>query len=199
MKSAIDVPGWMDAKELDVITSIAIKYQPRVVIEIGSFAGRSALAWGAALPESIIYCVDLFDDNFIKDLVPIEGSLLNPDLTADERKRTLYSLFLENTCDYPNIRHLRCDHGRLLDHWHRGIVDLVFIDGHHTFDGVTTDLTTAKALNAKVICGHDYGYPGYGGPEHKGVTTGVDKFRAKHPHRYTFTRHPGTTIFELAA
>lgn len=196
MKAATDVPGWMDAKELDTIIAIALKYRPRTVIEIGSFAGRSALAWAAALPNSAIYCVDLFDDNFIQGL-PLEGDLLNPPLTATERGRSLYSLFLENTWDCPNIRHLRCDSRLLKVYWRGGDADLVFIDGHHSFDGVTDDLHTAKMLGAKVICGHDYGYPGYGGPEHKGVTTGVDKFRSQNRH-YKFTTHPDTTIFELA-
>jgi hypothetical protein len=194
MKKAEDVAGWMARNELDTIRAIAAKHQPTVVVEIGSFAGRSALAWAEALPDSTIFCVDLFAGDFIAT-VSLTGNLLDPDLTVAERARPLYSLFLENTWDCPNIRHIRCDSKQLLAHWHGDDVDLVFIDGHHSFESVAGDLATAMELGADVICGHDYGSPGYGGPEHKGVTAAVDKFRSEHDCR--FFRHRSTTIFEL--
>ncbi len=196
MKRPEDVAGWMAPKELDVLRDLAARHQPRVVVEIGSFVGRSSLAWAQALPDATIYCIDLFGDDFIRGILK-QGNLLDPDLTHEDRWRTLYSLFLENTWGHENIRHLRCDSRQLKELWHGGKVDLFFIDGHHSFELVIADLNTARSLRADVICGHDYGYPGYGGPEHKGVTAAVDQFA--YIHAYKLVHHIGTSIFELTA
>ncbi len=42
--------GFMSEPELRAILSIARRHEPRSVVEIGSYLGRSAVAWAEALP-----------------------------------------------------------------------------------------------------------------------------------------------------
>jgi cephalosporin hydroxylase len=178
MSKAATISGWMPEHELAVIYEIANRVKPRTVVEIGSWIGRSAVAWAESLSDAMIYCVDPWPATMHHDLSDLSGSALYDP----------YEKFLENTKPYPNIRPLRLRSNELVwpDCAH---ADLVFIDGDHSEAAVMADLILAARMThgRGTICGHDY--EGIGTPNVKSV---VDRWQNK----YKLQVH--ATIFELS-
>jgi len=52
------------------------------------------------------------------------------------------------------------DSAEVGEHWDRGLVDLVFIDGDHTYQQVKKDIQMwlPHIVEGGIICGHDYGW-----------------------------------------
>jgi hypothetical protein len=130
--------GWMSPAELEWLGAQAA--QLGSVAEVGSLHGRSAFALLTAC-EGPVWCVDPWDDEH--DLC--EAS------------------FMSNCGRFPNLRPVRGYSpqaaARVPD------VDMVFIDGWHSYEAVMADIEAWTPKAKKLICGHDYhqgpdaGYP----------------------------------------
>jgi hypothetical protein len=181
---AFDVPGFTTQFELQTIGEIARRVRPRTVLEIGSWAGRSAIAWAESLPDSTIYCVDPW-----KEIHHYLGG--KPGGTPV----SVYFNFLEHTAPFANIHGIRC-YSKDLVYWPFATVDLVFIDGDHWPESISLDLEIAERLTEGrgVICGHDYGNPDVNTRDLAGV---VDKWHAARG--YSLTTYPGTYLWELSS
>lgn len=161
MNYDLTVPGWMTEAELQAIGEIADTVKPKNVLEIGSFAGRSSVCWAKNLPESKITCVDPWGPDAILDVwwMATDSYVWQP-FSADEKKRSLYSIFLERTHPYPNISQYRIDSKRFLPIAQQlGLkYDLIFIDGDHSEQGFMTDLRISAALlnTDGTLVMHDY-------------------------------------------
>lgn len=103
------------------------KYAQRVrdgnIVEIGSFRGGSAQLFGTANTEANIYCVDPWD-------IECEGYIYNGDI---------YKEFSQNVTNFKNVIPLRGKSDVVAQLFSERI-NLLFIDGDHSYRGCLTDL-----------------------------------------------------------
>lgn len=136
--------GWMRTPELLWLSEQAANMDS--IVEIGSLHGRSAFALLTACLGPV-YCIDPWDDEH--DLC--------------------YGSFLRQCGHFPNlhaIRGLSPAAGSFVP----GKVDMVFIDGDHSREGIAADIEYWLPRTRKLICGHDYTWdPPRGYPDVKAV------------------------------
>jgi predicted O-methyltransferase YrrM len=132
--------GWLtDAEGLALfMTAASIKTEAPVVVEVGSFVGKSAICLAAGLaytnPAGRLYCVDPFDST-------------PQQMYLDRNDGSIYQRFLRNTAGYPNIISvpgLSIDIARESDI--PSEIDMVFIDGDHTYQAVKNDILAWTAF-----------------------------------------------------
>jgi predicted O-methyltransferase YrrM len=145
---ASSIPGWMTREEMSwLYRQVNILPQQSIIVEIGSFKGRSSLAMGLAMSlGSIMYSVD----TFIGDPYDIEHACCN-----------LYVEWIENI--FKNayrvpIVPLAVPSALAVTFFQDQSVDFCFIDGSHNYEDVTRDidLWLPKVKTGKCISGHDY-------------------------------------------
>ena len=129
------IEGWMGEEELDFLHKIAKKMNS--VVEIGSYQGRSTVA----LLESgtKVTAIDTWKGN--KELVV---------------KKKDYKEFLKNIAKYSNLTIIVGESVKTSKQFDK--VDMVFIDGDHTYKGVKRDIKAWLHKTTKLICGHDYDF-----------------------------------------
>jgi predicted O-methyltransferase YrrM len=147
------VPGWMTRPELEVIARVAAQVpKDGVIVEIGSFAGRSSVHWAAnSHPSVAIFCVDPFDavvDEF--SLQHIQGD------AAGVPGRPSGELFAEHTREWAH-RLTPLAQASPPPTWDRP-ADVIFVDGDHTAEGVTRDLDfwITRLRPGGALLGHDW-------------------------------------------
>lgn len=144
---ALLVDGWMSEHELVWLADRS--YGLRLVVEFGSWCGRSSIALSAA---GRVLCVDTW-----------QGSAEHAEQMAsgfDPLRE-----WCRNTAGLENV--LPCE-ANLADpvdvEYVAGVVrrfggaDMVFIDAAHDYDSVVRDIGTARRLLVPggLLCGHDY-------------------------------------------
>ena len=142
---ACEVSGWMTSSELSWLESQAAGKE--LVIEIGSWRGRSSVALAAA---DKLVCVDTFVDQRQETGT---GADILPDFMAAIGD------------DSPKVTAIRGDVSdpdfvEALEHTCGGEADVVFIDASHDEASVRRDIATAKRLvkDGGIICGHDFSH-----------------------------------------
>jgi predicted O-methyltransferase YrrM len=154
--------GNVSALELIIIAKLAQIIRGRVLFEIGTFDGRTTLNLAANSPEgAVVYTLDLPKDqlnstkfgvgpdeiNYVKKEPECIG---NRFANSPYRKRIVQLLGDSAAFDFTPF--------------YQG-VDLVFVDGSHTYAHVLNDSRIALALlrpGSGIILWHDYDW-GYGG------------------------------------
>jgi predicted O-methyltransferase YrrM len=118
------------------------------IIEIGSYIGESTM---------------IFSDRF-KEVVSVDPYINDYDLNDDACHHAsfdkVYSQFIKNTLSIPNIKSIRETSQNAFSILKEQQFDMVYIDGLHTFEGVSYDISNYKTLikSGGFICGHDYGW-----------------------------------------
>jgi hypothetical protein len=178
------VPGWMTRPELEVIArAAAAAPSGGVIVEIGSFAGRSSVHWAANSDPSVrIFCMDPFDaivDEF--SLAHIQGD------AASVPGRPSGELFAQHTAAWAQ-RLTPVAQASPPPSWDVP-ADVIFVDGDHTSEGVTRDLEfwIDHLKPGGLMLGHDW--------DDLRVREAVETFAAAHGS--TARDHPGTNIWQL--
>lgn len=147
-------PGWFNELDQCGLEQL-VSYLPKdpVIIEIGSFLGRSALIMAQARPDATIYCIDAWEPFPISEsgYQFMTGYFPGCEVNAYER-------FLEYTASYPQIKPVR---GKSpLSSWPYERANLVFIDrgDHLDSQDVRDDINFALSVTDAdgVIGGHDF-------------------------------------------
>jgi predicted O-methyltransferase YrrM len=152
---AINVPGFMQPYELHWLAENASNRN--VVLEVGSWKGRSTKAMALVCPGTV-YAVDHWDGS--KDerstthsevlVLGVDGlfNLFKANL-ADEIKSNKVIPIREDS----QAAAIRLEKERGL-RW----VDMVFIDGEHTYEAVKKDIISWMpfVVPGGLLCGHDY-------------------------------------------
>ncbi|MGD0629631.1 MAG: class I SAM-dependent methyltransferase [Terracidiphilus sp.] len=149
--------GNLTMDELVVMALTCQWLKPSVVFEIGTFNGRTTLNLAANSPaDTKIYTLDLED--------PAAAQLSADKEDADYHLLKQSGNYFHGTEFSKKIEQLWCDSARFDEANFRGLVDLVFVDGAHSYDYVRSDTIKALAMvrQGGAILWHDYcaWYPG---------------------------------------
>ncbi len=117
-----------------------------VIVEIGSYIGQSTTMF--ANEAKLVISVD----PFMNDYDPNDGACHAADIPT-----VVYQKFLENIAPYNNIVHIKKTSDDAVGDI-KEKVDLVYIDGIHTYEQVKKDIQNYTGLikPGGYICGHDY-------------------------------------------
>jgi predicted O-methyltransferase YrrM len=149
------IPGFCPRPQLRAIEEIS-KNVPEngAIVEIGSLFGRSAFAWAASCKPSVkIFCIDPWDETEIE---AYSGFSMSQG-THHGKIRNSIEVFKKNLGPYlPRVTTIQ--ERSPLQNWTNGNVDVVYIDGNHTFEAVCSDITYwYKLLNKDgILCGDDF-------------------------------------------
>jgi predicted O-methyltransferase YrrM len=155
---AASVDGMMSHGELAWLSRSAQK--TRVIIEVGSWAGRSARALADNMPDNaVLYAIDTFDGSADeKDSGMRVAREMDGDHVCFSFTKNLWD-HIEKGRVHP-IRMNGRNAARLLRE--QGVkANLIFIDAGHMYEEVKEDIQNFLPLLSKdgVICGHDFNQP----------------------------------------
>lgn len=156
----VNILGWMPENDLKVLESLSKTVPDNgVIVEVGSYMGRSSACWAMSAPTAKVVCIDAFHDFEIPSTVNI------PDEVAEQycnpkynHYYNLYREFLKNTQRFTNIVTMQGYCPTVT--YNEGEIDLLFLDATHTNPSdweILTDLVP-KVKVGGVISGHDYGH-----------------------------------------
>lgn len=117
-----------------------------VMIEIGSYSGEST---------------EMFTNSFGK-VISIDPFLNDYDINDETcqymKLSDVYNIFYKNMSKYENFEHIRKTSDEAINDLINIKVDLVYIDGLHTYEQVKKDIENYLPLInvGGFICGHDY-------------------------------------------
>jgi predicted O-methyltransferase YrrM len=174
--------------ELVAIARIVRHVRPAAAFEIGTFNGRTTLNIAAnAAPEATTHTLDLPADQLEGAALPLDAA----DLTF-VRKASSGDLFAGTALS-----------SRIVQHWgdsatfdfgpHGDAVDLVFVDGAHSYEYVLSDSDRALGMlrgGRGVVLWHDYG--GW-----EGVTRALNELHARGGRYAGLKRIRGTSLAYL--
>ena len=132
---------------IDWINTIRPTSEMRI-IEIGSYVGESTM---------------IFADRF-KEVVSVDPYINDYDLEDAACSFApfdkVYEQFVRNTLSVPNIKSIRETSQNAFSILKDQQWDMVYIDGLHTFEGVSYDIAHYKTIikPGGFVCGHDYGW-----------------------------------------
>jgi cephalosporin hydroxylase len=154
LTAALAIEGFMNWGELAWLADQATR--ARIIIEIGSFQGRSTRALADHCPGRV-FAVDPWND-YVND----DGSQAAW-IIKDHDWPTVRANFNRNLADHlASGRVVAVPHpsveARPLFHWCKG-ADLIFIDGDHRYEAVLADIDTYRSLvrSGGILSGHDWG------------------------------------------
>lgn len=117
------------------------------VVEIGSYVGQSTTMFADEVKQVISV------DPFMNDYDDNDGACHAADIPT-----VVYQKFLDNTSSYKNIAHIRKTSDDAINDLLGQQVDLIYIDGIHTYEQVKKDIENYRKIlkPGGLMCGHDY-------------------------------------------
>ncbi len=136
--------GWMVDDQLKFLEKTASRFE--TILEMGAWKGR--LTYQLLKTGKKIYVVDTF---------------LGSPLEESERAAQgvdIYKIFRENVGFPDNLEVFRMDSLDAAKLFPDKSIDMVFLDGTHTYDQIKMDIRAWLPKTKKMISGHDYYWPG---------------------------------------
>ena len=146
-ENSFQISGWMGDGELEGLYNLARDMDS--IVEIGCWKGKStyALACGC---KGRVYAVDHF----------MGSKEHQKEIEESGKSGYPYDMFMENMRGFDNLVVLRMSSEQAaFSDLIPAEVDMVFLDGDHSFDGVMKDLRYWDPMAGKIICGHDFSDP----------------------------------------
>ena len=140
-----DIQGWMSNAELEWLYRTAQNME--TIVEIGSWKGRSTHALLSGC-KGTVYAVDHFKGSNGEAVEHLEA-----------QQHDIYDIFLGNVGHFKNLKTLKMSSEQAAKKFKDKSVDMVFIDGEHTYEGVKKDIGMWLPKAKKIISGHDYYWP----------------------------------------
>lgn len=136
-----EIDGWMSQEELQWLFEKAQSVYS--VVEIGCWKGRSTHALLSGCP-GVVFAVDHF-----------HGSPSEAGLHKEAKNGDLYEKFCKNLSGMRNLIVLRRDSLEAAKLFPPQSIDMVFIDGDHSYEAVKADFLAWSPVAKKILCGHD--------------------------------------------
>jgi hypothetical protein len=150
----------------DLLKNLSQNYNFNTIIEIGVFEGLFSKEMLSILNPNKFYMVDIFDG------VAKSGNKDGVDYKTIDLGKHFYELTNQYSGDgrVDVVKSYSADFIKSLED---ESVDLIYIDGDHSYSGVKSDLENSysKVKKGGFICGHDYTSPRF-----DGVVRAVDEF-----------------------
>lgn len=152
--------GNVSVLELATITTVVRRQRPRRIFEIGTFDGRTTLNMVANAPED--------GHLFTLDLPPAKQPDVRLELDENDLKYIRKPESGRRLRDHPladRVTQLFGDSASFDFSPYHGTIDLVFVDGSHSYDYVLNDSRVASDLigDRGTIIWHDYDTPWWAG------------------------------------
>lgn len=149
-----DTPGYLTDGDMSAINLLCqLLPSQGLIVEIGSFLGKSAVEWAKNLPGHTIICIDSFNSpaDILQRLL-IEADFILPEGDFIDQ----LSMFKHYTKSYPNIRPVQTFFNQDFDFPCQ--VNLVFEDSTHTLKYLNCALPFwwSRVKPGGILCGHDY-------------------------------------------
>lgn len=147
--------GNVSEEELRCIAKLVKHYQPKTIFEIGTFDGRTTLNMAMNAPDAEIITVDLPPEELHTTSFRIKK--------ADHsfiKKETSGARF-KGREEEKRIAQIYADSAKFDYSKYHSKVDMVFIDGAHTYEYVLSDTKNSRGLlrdGKGVLIWHDYGW-----------------------------------------
>jgi predicted O-methyltransferase YrrM len=135
--------------------------QPVRILEVGSWAGGSAISWAkgieAAAAAGSVLCVDAWKPYFDPE---VDADAIYSEMSSAAASGEILQLFLHNikACgEATNIQYLQGDSREILPRFAEDSFDIIFFDGSHEYHQVAFDIAEACRIIADggIICGDD--------------------------------------------
>jgi predicted O-methyltransferase YrrM len=155
MSEIVHADGNVSEEELRCISKLVKFYQPETIFEIGTFDGRTTLNMALNAPKADLITLDLPQEELHSTAFRIKK--------ADHgfiKKKVSGSRFI-GTEQESRIKQVYADSANYDYSELESKIDLVFIDGAHTYEYVLNDTSNSRKLlrNGKgIIIWHDYGW-----------------------------------------
>ena len=156
------IPGWFNQNDFIILKKLAKKIPENgTMVELGSFVGRSAVAWANTVKSGVkIYCVDsgqdfIYSEEELKQLIPKQygNSWTLKEVTPK------WDNFIKNIRNYNNIIPIKGRSPYDIEWDNDNKIDLVFIDMAHTrqkeFDD-NINFWWDHLADDGILCGHDF-------------------------------------------
>jgi hypothetical protein len=152
--AADNIQGWMSIGELRFLAEHAT--DKKVILEAGSYKGRSTRAMADNTLSGIIHAIDPWDGLYDGLDLDTDIALQNYRKSQDNPK-SIYAEFTTNLFDYIVTRKV-IPHKTKFTKFSVPYTDMIFIDAIHTFDKAKADILHAINLMREggLLCGHDY-------------------------------------------
>jgi predicted O-methyltransferase YrrM len=147
-----NIPGWIHQEEMEWLYETAKSMES--IVEIGSWKGKSTHALLSGIPSTgAVYAIDHWN-----------GQLGDPDVDKnyypEVDEKDVFDQFLRNTRDFNNLIPMKMTSMEALKMFKPGQVDMLFIDGSHTYEGFKKDFYGWREIPRKLLCGHDVQWEG---------------------------------------
>jgi len=171
ISKALECDGFMSEEELKWLATQS--KDKNIIVEIGSWHGRSSRAIADNLPENgILYCIDHWKGSELERTTNHASAFMNEGDHA-------FMEFCNNLADHiikGKVIPLRMSSLNAFNFFSTNNIkpDMVFIDAGHTYEEVKNDILNWKCLlkHGSLLCGHDYFHPNNPWP---GVKQAVDE------------------------
>jgi glycosyltransferase involved in cell wall biosynthesis len=141
-----DIKGWMTFPELTFLYETAKKQ--KIIIEVGSWKGRSTHALLSGCKDGMVYAVDTW-----------KGSEdIRDDTSWMAEREDVFKVFQFNTRGFDNLKIVRKKSVEAAKDFENGMADMIFIDAGHDYKSVKEDIEAwlPKLKKGGLFCGHDY-------------------------------------------
>ena len=134
------------------------------VLEIGSWAGDSAVLWADTIKSSgckgMVLCVDPWEP-YIRNKECEKTNAATIVMDHALRKGKVFNLFLHNieASNHMDIIYpIKGFSNRILPLLHQASFDMIYIDGDHSYSGIKSDLAHSTGIlrEGGILCGDDF-------------------------------------------